>query len=497
MRSKRALSHGRDARHVAGHPPALFGRSLDQARRFLVESWINARQCACPEARPRVGRHRSRSWSLGRMRAGARADQSSASRRAVEALLRRPELVRHERRPRVLHAEHGHRRPLRRAARGALHGVVRAAAHAREVGDHPGDAHREADVLAGSGQRLRRLAHDGQRPGRGHVHHHESLRHQARLQPADRRREQRHRRELDRPPLVRARVHARRLVAEPRHRRVRGRQPLADRDHRRREVGPGGVLRLRPERSQRARLRPGQRLLRRHAEGLRLAADDQHAVRQFPRLLPPRRLRRLAGRRLQPGRGDAPPLLPREDRHRLRARGPDRDQAVRLRLVHRRSLRLRPKLRRPRRRLAPLRRQVQPLAEEPRSGGAVRRGLLARRERQHHQVPGRRATASSYVDGTTGLPVPDPNGKPFAGTPIGADVHRDTNKDGTEDDCAFTDARTASSSTPDRAATSSPSSATCPCTTGRRGRSPGTTAPSPTRRSSPRRPTRSGSGTSR
>jgi hypothetical protein len=56
---------------------------------------------------------------------------------------------------------------------------------------------------------------------------------------------------------------------------------------------------------------------------------------------------------------------------------------------------------------------------------------------QSYKVDG----AGNYVyDGTTGLPVPDPNGKPYAGTPVGASVHRDVNKNGTEDDCEFTDA---------------------------------------------------------
>ncbi len=50
------------------------------------------------------------------------------------------------------------------------------------------------------------------------------------------------------------------------------------------------------------------------------------------------------------------------------------------------------------------------------------------------------AQGEFLVDGTTGLPIPDPNGKPFAGTPPGADVHRDVNKNGTEDDCEFTGA---------------------------------------------------------
>jgi len=41
------------------------------------------------------------------------------------------------------------------------------------------------------------------------------------------------------------------------------------------------------------------------------------------------------------------------------------------------------------------------------------------------------------LDGKTGLPIPDANGKPYPGTPVGADVHRDADGDKTEDECAF------------------------------------------------------------
>ena len=51
------------------------------------------------------------------------------------------------------------------------------------------------------------------------------------------------------------------------------------------------------------------------------------------------------------------------------------------------------------------------------------------------------ADGSFATDATTGLPIPDPNGQPHPGTPIGSDVHRDiAPKDGTEDECAFADA---------------------------------------------------------
>ncbi len=45
------------------------------------------------------------------------------------------------------------------------------------------------------------------------------------------------------------------------------------------------------------------------------------------------------------------------------------------------------------------------------------------------------------TDGQTGLPIPDPNGQPFPGTPVGADPHRKSSTDNyTEAECAFTDA---------------------------------------------------------
>jgi hypothetical protein len=46
--------------------------------------------------------------------------------------------------------------------------------------------------------------------------------------------------------------------------------------------------------------------------------------------------------------------------------------------------------------------------------------------------------AGLYVtDGTTGLPIPDPNGQPFTRSAVGQDVHRDVDGDGTEDECQF------------------------------------------------------------
>ena len=41
------------------------------------------------------------------------------------------------------------------------------------------------------------------------------------------------------------------------------------------------------------------------------------------------------------------------------------------------------------------------------------------------------------TDGNTGLPIPDPNGKPFTLSAPSQDVHRDVDGDGTEDECEF------------------------------------------------------------
>jgi hypothetical protein len=46
----------------------------------------------------------------------------------------------------------------------------------------------------------------------------------------------------------------------------------------------------------------------------------------------------------------------------------------------------------------------------------------------------------------TGLPIPDPNGRPFTLSAPGRDVHRDADGDGTEDECQFTDSGTMPSS---------------------------------------------------
>jgi hypothetical protein len=50
--------------------------------------------------------------------------------------------------------------------------------------------------------------------------------------------------------------------------------------------------------------------------------------------------------------------------------------------------------------------------------------------------------AAFAIDSATGLPIPDPNGKPFSGftgSSIGRDIHADANKNGTEDVCEFKD----------------------------------------------------------
>src|ERR1700685_2553215 len=45
------------------------------------------------------------------------------------------------------------------------------------------------------------------------------------------------------------------------------------------------------------------------------------------------------------------------------------------------------------------------------------------------------ASGDFETDLTTGLPIPDPNGQPFTKSAPGLDVHRDTNNNGTEDEC--------------------------------------------------------------
>ncbi|GAC1351063.1 MAG: hypothetical protein NVSMB1_00520 [Polyangiales bacterium] len=57
---------------------------------------------------------------------------------------------------------------------------------------------------------------------------------------------------------------------------------------------------------------------------------------------------------------------------------------------------------------------------------------------QFRDEEGRIAKYSANPDPKTGLPVLDPKGEPHKGTPIGADPHRDDNKNGTEDECEFT-----------------------------------------------------------
>src|SRR5262249_26243728 len=50
------------------------------------------------------------------------------------------------------------------------------------------------------------------------------------------------------------------------------------------------------------------------------------------------------------------------------------------------------------------------------------------------------ASGAAVFDPHTGLPIPDPNGQTFTLSAPGQDVHRDLDKDGTEDECQFTDA---------------------------------------------------------
>jgi hypothetical protein len=47
------------------------------------------------------------------------------------------------------------------------------------------------------------------------------------------------------------------------------------------------------------------------------------------------------------------------------------------------------------------------------------------------------ADGTFVLDPATGLPVPDPGGQPFSRSGVGKDVHRDTDGNGTEDECEF------------------------------------------------------------
>ncbi|HEX7663223.1 MAG TPA: hypothetical protein VF407_01865, partial [Polyangiaceae bacterium] len=49
------------------------------------------------------------------------------------------------------------------------------------------------------------------------------------------------------------------------------------------------------------------------------------------------------------------------------------------------------------------------------------------------------ADGSFALDPKTGLPIADANGQPYAGSPVGSDVHADSDANGTEDVCEFHD----------------------------------------------------------
>ena len=185
---------------------------------------------------------------------------------------------------------------------------------------------------------LRHHVH-GQGPGRGHVRDPEPLRHPPLLQPADGRRAKHHRGELDRPSLVPAPVHARRLVQEHGDRRLRSRHPLADRPLRRHQVGPHVLLGPRPERSERAgrststtatstsRRRPSRR-----------RRSSTRPIGSFPACFFPGE---WGGSNPY---GNCNPTevtlrlsFKKRGRHRLRADGPGRQPDAGLRFLHRRT----------------------------------------------------------------------------------------------------------------------------------------------------------------
>ena len=133
------------------------------------------------------------------------------------------------------------------------------------------------------------------------------------VQPADRRRAEHRHGEHDRPALVPARLLPRRLVEEPRHRRLRGRHARScSASSAPSPVDPEAVLSTIPSEPRRAGLRSGPRLLRHHDQGVRHSPDRQHALRHLPGLLPPPDVRGSTGVRLQlqPDRGHAASRVP-------------------------------------------------------------------------------------------------------------------------------------------------------------------------------------------
>ena len=387
-----------------------------------------------------VGR-RARAFGV---RAGARRRSTAFRRwRSSKHFFVGPSLSDHVRRPRILHGQPHHRRALRR--RPGLLALMQSlgALVARQVGDPGERPHRAPDLRAHPEQRPPRLADDRRRAGRRRVQHREPLRHHPRLQPADRRAAQRHRREHDRPPLVRARVLPRRLVEEPRHRRVRLRPARAG--HRATtgiKFDPLAVLRRGPERPERARLRQ-------RANGYLDVTTKVFATPQtvdtpygtFPlcaifagfgsgtnpssRATPPRsrfgsRSRRSSTTTSSPRTGTATRWTPSGGSRRI-ATGTTATTASSTRT----GTASRPST-------TSGRRATSPARSARSTRGATRAGTsrtTSRRDGQLRHSTRRRACRS-----------PTRTGSRSRRAPSGCDVHRDTDHDGTEDECEFTDA---------------------------------------------------------
>ena len=228
-----------------------------------------------------------------------------------------------------------------------------------------------------------------------------------------------------------------------------------------------------------------QRLLRRHDEALRHAADDRHAVRHLPALLLLRTtypaLRRATRRRSRSAarsRRSCPTTSsPRTGRERRWTRsagsrsdryGYDRNYGILDQNWHRFAAKY----------------NIWQQTHVSGTQCAIDEWRDANGNVQNYQVD---ASGNYLADPNTGLPIPR--------RPDGPAVHEERaraatstatrDNDGTEDECQFYDSNEQRASTPARAATSSRTSATSRSTCGRRRRSRSTTARRPRRTSSP------------
>ena len=188
----------------------------------------------------------------GSLRARAGRHQPGSGGRSRQVVLRGARSEKHRRRSRVLQTRHRGRRRLRRRPGRPVHVNLRAAGLPREVGDHRGHPERAPVVRAHFRDRRHRnqirrrpTEDDKRRPDRRQLQDRQPLRHQAGLQPPDRRAAEHRQREHDRSSLVRARIFPGRLVEEPGDRFLRLRHAVAAGGHRRGQVRAVRVHRAR------------------------------------------------------------------------------------------------------------------------------------------------------------------------------------------------------------------------------------------------------------